>query len=248
MNRRFASQMNRALRLAGNFWMPPPTVEQDLVAFANNSPALKADYNTAEVINAMQLVGLKELRAVTSFSVHKTGVTQKVHAELAAKGVPPDVIKAITSNLETVTKYANSMEDFAVDSEGTGKIFKATVMMKPDADEQECVQVAMAVSGAEFNAAKVVDHYETEVIPQWVDEEHIKQYIESGFFGDYKVLKSVIKKTFVGNHEKKTPVFKQHVFSKGKLETIKKFLEGKTLDEVKLLYGNNTTRDRNNSL
>ena len=87
-------------RLVNALLFPPqPTVQQDLVAFAKKSPALRADYNTAEIIYQMQLVGLEELRAVTSFTIEKPFLAEKMKAELVAKKVTPDVIDAITSNL-----------------------------------------------------------------------------------------------------------------------------------------------------
>ena len=100
----------------------------------------------------------------------------------------------------------------------------------------------MAISGAAFNAARVVERYEETKVPMWVEEDCIEQHVETGWFGDYKVPNSVTTRKFIGNTVKKTPIFKQHVFSKAKLETTKKFLEGKTLDEVKLLYGNSEKR------
>ena len=221
----------------GLLFNPPPSAQQSLVAFAKKSPELKMGYNEAEVINDMKLVGMKELRAVASFTIKKEFLSSKLQKELDAKGVPADIRDGIVEGVEGVSKYANSMEDFFVDSQGSAKIFKATVMMKEDPEAPEKIQLAMAVSGAKFEAAQVVSHYEEEKVPVYEREEVIETHTESGLLGDYKVLKTVQRNKYVGDKVKKIPILKQHTFTKGKLETVQRFLEGKTLDQVKLLYG-----------
>mmetsp|Transcript_104776 Transcript_104776/g.291797 ORF Transcript_104776/g.291797 Transcript_104776/m.291797 type:complete len:117 (+) Transcript_104776:461-811(+) len=109
-------------------------------------------------------------------------------------------------------------------------------MIKPDRGEDDSSQVAMAVSGAEFNAATEVETYEEEEVPVYQEVEEIQTVIQSGILGDYKVPKTVTKMQHMGVRKKRTPVFKQKTFTKAKLESIKRFLEGKTFGEVMLLY------------
>ena len=97
--------------------------------------------------------------------------------------------------------------------------------------------VALAVSGASFNAAKVIDHYHEEKIPQQKLVRVPKEVTESGFFGDYKKIVYVDEWRTLDPIVKKTPIFKENVITKPKLESIKNFLEAKTLGEVKRLYG-----------
>jgi len=215
----------------------PPTSQQDLVGYAKRALSdLSFDYSDAEAINDMKLVGMKEMRAVTVFSAQRGVLKEKMEAELSAKRVPKDVIAAIVDNLAGVTKYTSSFEDFSVDSMGTGKIFKATVMLKPDPDEEDSSQVTMAVSGAQFDAATEVAEYEVEEVPEYKEVDDLRTVTETGLFGDYKVTKTVKKMVHMGTRTKRTPVFKQKLFTKAKLESIKRFLEGKTLGEVKMLY------------
>jgi len=216
---------------------PPPTSQQDLVQYATRvSRDGRFDYHDAEVINDMKLVGMKEMRAVTAFTAKRSVLKEKMVQELASKRVPNDVIAAIVEGISSVSKYTNSFEDFSVDSSGTGKIFKATVMLKPDREDDESAQVAMAVSGAAFNAATEVEAYEEDEVPVYQEVEELQTVVESGLFGDYKVPKYVRKMQYMVIKKKRTPIFKQKHFTKAKLETIKKFLEAKTLGEVKLLY------------
>mmetsp|Transcript_100531 Transcript_100531/g.199695 ORF Transcript_100531/g.199695 Transcript_100531/m.199695 type:complete len:261 (+) Transcript_100531:48-830(+) len=219
------------------FW-PPPTSQQQLLSYAQKATAgTSFGYHDAEVINDMKMVGMEEMRAVTAFTAKRSVLKEKMSAELKAKRVPGDVIDAVVEGISSVSKYSNSFEEFVVDSSGTGKIFKATVMLKPDRDDDESSQVAMAVSGAQFNAAAEVQTYEEEEVPVFQEVEEIENVVETGYLGDYKVAKTVKKMKHMGTKKKRTPIFKQKTFTKAKLESIKKFLEAKTFGEVKMLYG-----------
>lgn len=240
-----ASSIAQIIDTIKNVVNPPPTSEQKLLNYAKKASreAGSLSYYEAEVINDMKLIGMQEMRAVTAFTAKKAVLKEKMQKELVAKRVPADVVEAIAAGVTSVSKYMNSLEDFTVDSSGTGKIFKATVMITPDRSDEESSQVAMAVSGAEFSAASTVDHYLEETVPVYQEIEEIETVIESGILGDYKVPKKVTKIQNLGTRTKKTPIFKEKSFTKAKLEAIKNFLEGKTLGEVKLLYGEDQHRN-----
>lgn len=218
---------------------PPQSAQQDLVALADKRHELRIGYSEAEMINEMKLVGMKQHRAVVSLTVEKSFLPSKLRKELSAKKVPADVVDAIVEGVQGVSQYNQYMGDFFVDETGTAKLFKATVMMKEDPLAPEKMQLAAAVCGAEFSAAKVVEGYETETVPVYVTEDVVETHTESGFFKDYKKPVIVRKQRRVADKVRKIPIFKEHVFSKGKLEIIQRFLEDKTFDEVKLLYGSN---------
>lgn len=115
-------------------------------------------YNDAAAINDMQVVGLNEMRAVTAFSAPPHMLENKLRLELESKKVPEPVIKAIVSAVESTPRYSNSFEEFAVDPDGSARIFTVTSMIKPSKEFENHSDVALAVSGASFYAAKVVDH------------------------------------------------------------------------------------------
>ena len=115
-------------------------------------------YNDAEAINDMQVVGLKEWRAVTAFTAPPHMLEPKLRLALQSSQVPEPVIQAIVTAMESTTRYSNSFEEFEVDPDGSAYIFKVTAMIKPSSDFPHHLDVALAVSGASFNAAKVVDH------------------------------------------------------------------------------------------
>ena len=217
-----------------------PTSKQDLVKYANRVIVERGNhmtYNDAEAINDMKVVGLKELRAVTAFTARPHMLETKLSLELQSRKVPEPVIKGIVSAVDSTPLYSNSFEEFAVDSDGSGFIFKATVMIKPSSQFENHSDVAVAVSGASFNAAKVIDHYDEEVIPQQKLVRVPKEFTESGFFGDYKKIVYEEEYRTLDPIVKRTPIFKEKVITNAKLESIKNFLEAKTLGEVKRLYG-----------
>mmetsp|Transcript_40342 Transcript_40342/g.127016 ORF Transcript_40342/g.127016 Transcript_40342/m.127016 type:complete len:206 (-) Transcript_40342:55-672(-) len=193
-------------------------------------------HEEAEAICNMKLVGMEEIRAVTAFIAKRDMLSVKMQAELTAKRLPQDVIEAVNAGISGVSMYNNSFEDFCVDAGGTGKIFKATIMMKPDFEDDESVQVAMAISGAKFDAAREVEEYEQEVIPEYRTVDEVEEFTESGVLGNYKVLRTVSKLKQVGTRTKRTPIFRKTAFTNASLAGIQKFLEGKTMGEVKLLY------------
>ena len=231
----------------GFFASKEPTCQQDLVQYAHrviDERGNQMTYNDAAAINDMQVVGLNEMRAVTAFSAPPHMLENKLRLELESKKVPEPVIKAIVSAVESTPRYSNSFEDFAVDSNGSGFIFKVTAMIKASSDFENLSDVALAVSGASFNAAKVVDHYQEEVIPQHKLVSVPKEVTESGILGDYKKIVYVDEYKTLDPIVKKKPVFKEKVITKAKLESIKQFLEAKTLGEVKLLYGSSGKMDK----
>ena len=115
-------------------------------------------YNDAEAISNMQVVGLKEMRAVTAFSAPPHMLEPKLRLELQSRKVPEPVIQAIVTAVESTPRYSNSFEEFAVDPDGSARIFTVTSMIKPSKEFENHSDVALAVSGASFYAAKVVDH------------------------------------------------------------------------------------------
>ena len=82
----------------------------------------------------------------------------KLRLELQSSQVPEPVIQAIVNAVEFTPRYSDSFEDFEVDPDGSAYIFKVTAMIKPSKEFENHSDVALAVSGASFNAAKVVDH------------------------------------------------------------------------------------------
>jgi len=82
----------------------------------------------------------------------------KLRLELQSSQVPEPVIQAIVTAVESAPQYSNSFEEFAVDPDGSARIFKVTAMIKPSKEFENLSDVTLAVSGASFNAAKVVDH------------------------------------------------------------------------------------------
>ena len=137
------------------------TSKQDLVRYANRVIEERGNqmtYNDAEAISNMQVVGLKEMRAVTAFSAPPHMLEPKLSLELQSRKVPETVIKAVVAAVHLTSRYSNSFEEFAVDPDGSARIFKVTSMIKPSSDFPHHLDVALAVSGASFNAAKVVDH------------------------------------------------------------------------------------------
>ena len=138
-----------------------PTSKQDLVRYANRVIGARGNqmtYNDAEAINDMQVVGLKEWRAVAAFTAPPHMLETKLRLELQSKKVPEPVIQAIVTAVDSIPGYSNSFEEFAVDPDGSARIFKVTSLIKPSKEFENHSDVALAVSGASFNAAKVVDH------------------------------------------------------------------------------------------
>ena len=219
-----------------------PTSQQDLVQYANRvTRGNQMTYNVAEAIRDIQVVGLNEMRAVAAFSAPPHMLETKLRLELQSKKVPEAVIKAIVAAVDSTPRYSNSFEEFEVDSDGSAHIFKVTAMIKPSSEFENHSDVALAVSGASFNAAKVIDHYETEIIPQHKLVSVPKEVTESGILGDYKKTVYVDEYRTLDPIVKKIPIFQEKVTTPAKLESIKKFMEAKTLGEVKLLYGPDKT-------
>ncbi|CAJ1389294.1 unnamed protein product [Effrenium voratum] len=219
-------------------WLSPPPIgaKEQLVAYANNFK-FPVGYQEAQIINEMKLVGLEEMRAVAAFECATSVLKEKMRAELVGKRVPEIVTDSILAGIEGVKKYTNSWEEFAVDPAGTGHIFKTTLIMSLNPQDDSQMQVAMAVSGAKFNAAKEVAYTNKETVPVYEPRVSYVQTIESGFFGDYKVPRKIETQEQVGTRTLETPIFKERAFGKADLEVIKLFLEGKALNEAIVLYG-----------
>lgn len=215
------------------------TPQQELVAYARRSPRQRSmDYREAEVINRMQLVGMQELRAVTCFTMKRDMLEKKLINELLAKRLPQAAVDAITAEIDGVTAYSSAIEDFVVDSAGTGSIFKAVIKMKLDPQDNGSMQFAMAVSGAKFDAAREVEHYEEEEVPIFKEATNWEPRSESGtFWGTKTKLVQTTHHVLVGSRKKRTPVFKQKTFTKADLEIVRQFLEEKTNAEVLQLHG-----------
>ena len=239
-NAEAVSAMISSLRISGFLPSKEPTSKQDLVQYANRVTGARGNqmtYNDAEAINGMQVVGMKEFRAVTAFSIPPHMLGAKLKSVLKSKKIPDPAIEAIVNAVEFTPRYSDSFEDFEVDPDGSAYIFKVTAMIKPSSEFDNHSDVALAVSGASFNAAKVVDHYHEEVIPQHKLVSVPQDIWVNGFFDNYKKTVFVDEYITLGCVVKKTPVFKEKVITPAKLESIKHFLEAKTLGEVKLLYG-----------
>lgn len=224
-----------------DIFVPPATSKQDLVSYARRRISRDANhvgYDEAEAIHDMKLVGMQEMRAVTVFTVKRAALKDKMKAELTGKRIDEDVVDAVTQGIDSTLHYTNTFEDFSVDASGAGKIFKATVMLKPDRDDPESSQVAMAISGAKFDVAKEVETYEEEEIPDYKEVEEIQMVPMSGLFGigTYQKPMVVRKLQLMGTRKKRTPIFREKTFTKAKVEAVKKFLERKTCTQVMELH------------
>ena len=154
---------------------PPLTSRDELAAYADRT--LKQQnhhFSEQTVIKNMKLVGMAKIKAITSFTVKSSKLQDKLNMELMAQGVPEDVGKAILEGLEDTRNFQSAQERFSLDPNGKnlGKILKYFISIKPDEVDEDNRQVAVAVFGTGFDAARLMDHYveETEPVIREVDE------------------------------------------------------------------------------
>ena len=103
--------------------------------------------------------------------------------------------------------------------------------MRQNCNGEDC-DVALAAMGASFDAAQHIDYYEEQQIPEYGTKEEWVERTESGWFGDYRVLKKQTTSVQIGTNVKKIPIFKQKTFTPGDMEDIKDFLEHKAMRDV----------------
>ena len=174
-------------------------------------------YRSLLVLSAVAAVAVivSPLTMIFDFFASKECTSQQDLVQYANRVTRGNQMTYNDAAVDSTPRYSNSFEEFTVDHS----------------------DVALAVSGASFNAAKVIDHYETEIIPQHKLVSVPKEVTESGILGDYKKTVYVDEYRTLDPIVKKIPIFKEKVITSAKLESIKKFMEAKTLGEVKLLYG-----------
>ena len=140
---------------------PEPSPGQQLTHYAQgkifNSRGLKTN-----VVANMQMVGMKDFQVVQQMDIPKHSVREKVHIGLQAKGVPAQVAEAIALQLHGARRFKDQWDDFQVDPQGSAHSYR--VIVRSDCVDDEWCNIAIAAFGASFNAAKEIDHYETQEI------------------------------------------------------------------------------------
>ena len=138
-----------------------PTPSQQLSQYAYGK-TIDSKPVAPQVVSQMEMVGMKEFMAVQRMVVPKDLLREKVHVGLAAKGLPSKVAQAISLALDQASCYQDMWDDFQVE-DGTGSAHSYRVIVRMSEFDGHC-DCAIAASGASFNAAKEVSHYETKEI------------------------------------------------------------------------------------
>lgn len=193
----------------------------------------------SEVVEKMELVGMNEFKAVHRMVVPKHTVREKTHVGLAAKGVPNKVAEAVALELDGARKSQSQWDDFKVDESGNAHIFRVIVRLLCEDDECD---VAMAATGASFNAAQEISHYEKQEIPEYGEQARTVSEYEDGIFRRYEKKRVVNERVQIGTRVNHIPVMKQKTFTPDTMEDVKNYLEGKAMKEVLLLAPANQQR------
>lgn len=138
-----------------------PTPSQQLSQYAYHK-TIDSKPVAPQVVSQMEMVGMNEFMAVQCMVVPKDLLREKVHVGLTAKGVPNKVAQAISFELDGASCFQMFWDDFQVE-DGTGSAHSYRVIVRMSESDGHC-DVAIAASGASFNAAKEVSHYETQEI------------------------------------------------------------------------------------
>mmetsp|Transcript_63965 Transcript_63965/g.101806 ORF Transcript_63965/g.101806 Transcript_63965/m.101806 type:complete len:295 (+) Transcript_63965:70-954(+) len=186
----------------------------------------------SEVVSKMQMVGMKEFVVVQRMTFAKHLVREKVSRGLSSKGLPSEIAEAIGLQLDGVEQFYDKWDDFVVDGTGSAHTYRVQVALLCE-NETKC-QIALSASGASFNAAKEIDHYETQRIPEYGERVKLVTVHEDGLFGRYETKKEVKERVQIGMRENKIPILKEKTFTPETMEAMKNYLEGKALDEFRL--------------
>ena len=165
-------QANGAFNLVSQFFPHhEPSPARNLAVYSQGVLEQATGLPSAEeAFEDMALVGMKEIAAVKSFTVKRTGLKSKLLKEFAAKDIPQKMMDAFIENVEEVPGELAVEEMFHVDPNGAGYIIKVVFTFRPDPKNEELCQVAFAVSGSSFDAAKELvgqEEQETPVFVRW---------------------------------------------------------------------------------
>lgn len=97
---------------------------------------------------------MKEFMAVQRMVVPKHLLREKTHVGLEAKGLPSKVASVISLELDGASRLQEFWDDFQVEG-GTGSAHSYRVIARMSESNGFC-DIALAASGASFNAAKEV--------------------------------------------------------------------------------------------
>jgi len=192
-----------------------------------------ADHNTVEadrkILNSLNAVGFSHYISPVTFISNETHTKQLVKDKL--REVPGDVADQVANFVATVDDGADMTEKYTY-SNGQGAL---TVVKYRVQTEEGRKAVAMLVYGTTFDLAKVVEHYETQVVQHPVFAEQVHE-VAGGWFsnGQRRVEKVMVGTT---KEVRKIPVFKQGVMDMEKQNALKRALEHQANEQVVRVLG-----------